>query len=146
ERGEYEYPQDSDYREDDDFFYLTGTESKSSLLVIVARNGLPAQITLYMPARNPREEVWTGPQLGPGPEATQITGIGDVRSLEHAESDVRALLADTALARNGKFLLNGLNPTHPRCSTEVEHCNAQLIAELLSGARIAPNALDLVLG
>ena len=67
--------------------------------------------------------------------ARAITGIGDVRSLDHAESDVRALLADTALARNGKFLLNGLNPTHPRCSTEVEHCNAQLIAELLSRAR-----------
>ncbi len=36
---EGDYPQDSDYRESNDFFYLTGIESKDSWLLVVADSG-----------------------------------------------------------------------------------------------------------
>ena len=34
---ESDYPQDSDYRENNDFFYLTGLETPGASLVLVAR-------------------------------------------------------------------------------------------------------------
>src|SRR5690242_21606961 len=35
-----DHPQDSDYREDNDFFYLTGIESPGSYLVLVASDSV----------------------------------------------------------------------------------------------------------
>ena len=41
---ERDYPQDSDYREDSDFFYLTGLEAPGGALVLVARRGAPDSV------------------------------------------------------------------------------------------------------
>lgn len=96
---ERDYPQDSDFRQDNHFFYLTGLETPASWLVL--RGGEPGggTVTLYLPPRDPPSERWTGPKLGPGPEATRLTGITDVRSAEAFESDVAAWLA--GLGRSG---------------------------------------------
>src|SRR6476660_9770418 len=40
---ETDHPQDSDYREDDNFFYLTGIEEPGSYLVLVANDSTPDQ-------------------------------------------------------------------------------------------------------
>lgn len=87
-----DYPQDSDFRQSNDFFYLTGLETPGSILVLVARAGGGGQEILYLPPRDPREERWTGPRLGPGPEAAELTGIVDVRSSEGAAAEIEALL------------------------------------------------------
>jgi Xaa-Pro aminopeptidase len=63
---EGDYPQDSDYREHNDFFYLTGLEAPGALLVLVARKAGPDQTFLYLPARDTVREKWTGSRLGPG--------------------------------------------------------------------------------
>src|SRR5206468_7701327 len=60
---EGDYPQDSDYREHNDFFYLTGLEAPGAWLVLVARNTGPDQAVLYLPARDSTMEKWTGPRL-----------------------------------------------------------------------------------
>ena len=101
---EGDYPQDSDYRESNDFFYLTGIESKDSWLVVVADSGRASRVTLYLPPRNPQSERWTGPTLGPGAEATALTGISDVRSADSAESQVRSLLQTRTWSRKGGSL------------------------------------------
>ncbi|MBW8772632.1 MAG: aminopeptidase P N-terminal domain-containing protein, partial [Gemmatimonadetes bacterium] len=62
---ETDHPQDSDYREDDDFFYLTGLEEPGSWLVLVANDSAPDQAILYLPPRDPSSEQWTGVKLGP---------------------------------------------------------------------------------
>ena len=41
------YPQDSDYREDNDFFYLTGVEVPNSWLVLTARGEALAETVLF---------------------------------------------------------------------------------------------------
>ena len=69
------YPQATDFRQDNDFFYLTGLETPDSWLIIAATDSTQGEFHLFLPARNPMAERWTGPQLGPGPEAAAATGI-----------------------------------------------------------------------
>ena len=70
-----QYPQATAFRPDNDFFYFTGLETRDSWLVIVAQDSVRGETHLFIPARNPQEERWTGPKLGPGPEAAAHTGI-----------------------------------------------------------------------
>jgi Xaa-Pro aminopeptidase len=99
---ERDYPQDSDYREDSDFFYLTGLEAPGGWLVLVARKHAPDSVTLYLPEREPGSELWSGPALGPGPEARRLSGIEDVRPASEAESQIeRTVLGKTSAARAG---------------------------------------------
>jgi Xaa-Pro aminopeptidase len=90
---EGDYPQDSDYREDNDFFYLTGLEAPGGWLVLAAGQGGARDAVLYLPARDPATERWTGPQLGPGPEVARATGIREVRPISRLAGDLRALAA-----------------------------------------------------
>ena len=101
---EGDYPQDSDYRESNDFFYLTGIESKDSWLLVVADSGRATRVTLYLPPRNPQSERWTGPTLGPGAEAAALTGITDVRSADSAEAQIRGALQARTFSRKGGSL------------------------------------------
>jgi Xaa-Pro aminopeptidase len=78
---EGDYPQDSDYRESNDFFYLTGLEAPGGRLVLVARRSGPDSTILYLPEREPGNQSWTGGSLGAGPEAARLSGIDDERSL-----------------------------------------------------------------
>ena len=89
---EGDYPQDSDFRQDNDFFYLTGLESRDAWLVLNVPE--PGEVVLYLPRRNPGEERWTGPLPGPGPEASARSGITAVRPLESLPADLRGRLGD----------------------------------------------------
>ncbi len=100
------YPQDSDYREDSDFFYLTGVEVPNAWLVLTAREGALADLVLYLPPRDTvtryRSEQWVGPQLAPGPEATARTGIPHVRSAELVAAELPSLVfGPESAARRG---------------------------------------------
>jgi Xaa-Pro aminopeptidase len=70
-----DYPQASSFRQDNDFFYLTGLETQDSWLIITATDSAHGEAYLFIPPRNPVQERWTGRQLGPGPEAATATGI-----------------------------------------------------------------------
>jgi Xaa-Pro aminopeptidase len=73
------------YRQDRDFFYLTGVDTPGAFLVLLpdgvsATSGLrdlPPDIRelLFLPARSPVGETWTGPKLGPGEATEAATGI-----------------------------------------------------------------------
>lgn len=83
-----EHPQDSDFRQDNDFYYLTGLETPGSWLVLSTRESQRPDVTLYLPERDPAREMWTGPRLGPGAEAASLTGIREVRSISRFRSEV----------------------------------------------------------
>ncbi|HKY69974.1 MAG TPA: Xaa-Pro aminopeptidase [Gammaproteobacteria bacterium] len=55
-----EYP----YRQDSDFYYLTGFEEGDALLVLYNKNQA-SSFTLFCKRRDPLQERWTGPLLGP---------------------------------------------------------------------------------
>ena len=71
---EGDYPQDSDYRESNDFFYLTGLEAPGSWLILIARATGPDSVRLYLPPPKPEEERWTGPRPGPGRRPFPLPG------------------------------------------------------------------------
>jgi Xaa-Pro aminopeptidase len=100
---EGDYPQDSDYREKNDFFYLTGLEEPDAWLMLDARAPADRQARLYLEPRDPRTEQWTGSRLGPGPEAVALSGITDVRSAGNAEGEVGALVREAAAANRPVF-------------------------------------------
>ncbi|HEX6559144.1 MAG TPA: aminopeptidase P N-terminal domain-containing protein, partial [Longimicrobiales bacterium] len=78
EEGE-DYPQASDFRQDNDFFYLSGLEAADAWLVLAARTHGPDQVVLFIAPRNPQQEQWTGPGLD-ARTAALVSGISDVRS------------------------------------------------------------------
>ena len=87
------------FRQDDDFFYLSGLrEPGAALLVAPAfdKNSSSQKYTeiLFLPARNIKQEKWTGPKLGPNdPQAAAITGFEAVTNLDTLSAEVAKLLA-----------------------------------------------------
>ena len=67
------------YRQENNFFYLSGWAEPGAALLIApaveAKDNSPARAyteILFLPSRNPVQEKWTGPKLGPeSPEAAQ---------------------------------------------------------------------------
>jgi Xaa-Pro aminopeptidase len=103
---ERDYPQDSDYREDNDFFYLTGLEAPGAWLVLIARRSAPDSAMLYLPEPEPGSERWIGTTLGPGPEATRQSGVADVRPTSEAATAIeRTVLGPASAARKGALYL-----------------------------------------
>ena len=64
-----EYP----FRQDSDFYYLTGFEEPDSVLVL-APGAESGAATLFCPERDPAREQWTGERLGPE-RAPQALGV-----------------------------------------------------------------------
>src|ERR1035441_5139013 len=70
--GDVDWP----YRQENDFFYLTGiTQAGSTLVLIPAAEKI--RELLFMPPSNPAQEIWTGHILT-ADEGRQISGIQDI--------------------------------------------------------------------
>jgi Xaa-Pro aminopeptidase len=84
------------FRQESNFFYLTGWASPGAALLIVPKASgsessasLPAEI-LFLPPREPSEEVWTGPQPDPkAPETAVDLGFETVREITDLEAELR---------------------------------------------------------
>lgn len=74
------------------FLYLTGVEEPDAALVIAARGGMRREI-LFVHPRDPSQEVWSGPRLGPEGVVARL-GI-EGRPLAALKVTVDSLLADT---------------------------------------------------
>ena len=99
---EGDYPQDSDYREDNDFFYLTGLEAPGGWLAVSAKDSAVADVQLFLPARDEGSERWTGPKLGPDSVAARLTGIPGVHAADSVQSLIgRAVRSMSSPARTG---------------------------------------------
>jgi Xaa-Pro aminopeptidase len=140
---EGDYPQDSDYREKNEFFYLTGLEEPDAWLVLDARGRADRQARLYLQPRNPQMEQWTGARLGPGPEAVALSGITDVRSTASAESEIGALVREAAAAsrpvftdleRAGSAACRGYTPRGRSCAPALDAVDAD--------PSLSPESLD----
>jgi Xaa-Pro aminopeptidase len=84
------------FRQDDNFFYLSGLSEPGAALLIAsateAKADTPARAyteILYLPPRNLTQEKWTGPKLGAdNPEASKITGFDHVEDMGQLPNDV----------------------------------------------------------
>jgi Xaa-Pro aminopeptidase len=84
------------FRQDDNFYYLSGLSEPGAALLIAsaveAKADTPARAyteILYLPPRNLTQEKWTGPKLGAdNPEASKITGFDHVDEMGLLPDDV----------------------------------------------------------
>src|SRR5712664_1686504 len=88
---ERDYVQDNDFRQSNTFFYFTELETQDAWLVIVA-GGEAAGTTLFLPARNPAQERWTGRRLGPDSTAARLSGIARVMPTDSLDRVLFAIL------------------------------------------------------
>lgn len=89
------------FRQEDNFYYLTGWSEPGAAVLISSPSQDPASTAnprgyteiLFLPARNPIQEKWTGPRLGPeDPNAPQITGFDKVESLDKMHDELLRVL------------------------------------------------------
>src|SRR5262245_51328101 len=74
-QGAAEYPAYVKFRQNNQFFYLTGVEVPRAILII---DGRAKTSTVFLNPRDERAERSEGPVLTPGPETEKLTGIGKV--------------------------------------------------------------------
>ena len=95
------------YRQDSDFYYLTGWNEPGAALLVVGQGDQPGQKRsykeiLFLPTRNLRMEKYTGAKLdAASPGVTASTGIDEVQDLTALPGALNRLLTpDLRLARN----------------------------------------------
>jgi len=88
------------FRQDDNFFYLSGwTEPGAALLIVPAaeasdkKPARPYTEILFLAANNVVEEKWTGPKLNPAsPDAAKTTGFDHVEVIDKLRDELARLL------------------------------------------------------
>jgi Xaa-Pro aminopeptidase len=95
------------YRQDSDFYYLTGWNEPGAALMIVAdaEHATPARTykeILFLPTRNPVMERYTGAKLGAeSPDAAQTAGVDQVEPMSALAQDLNRMAAlDRGIAYN----------------------------------------------
>jgi Xaa-Pro aminopeptidase len=84
--GDVDWP----YRQENNFYYLTGIAQEGSALVLVPGADRIKEI-LFMPPSNPAQETWTGHLLTVD-EARKVSGIADVWDARRLNEFLRAVL------------------------------------------------------
>jgi Xaa-Pro aminopeptidase len=91
------------YRQDSDFYYLTGWNEPGAALLIVGAGNEPGQQSgsrtykeiLFLPTRNLRTEVYTGAKMDAAtPGVTGATGVDNVEPMTNLAADLNRLIAD----------------------------------------------------
>lgn len=90
-----------DYRQDEDFYYLTGWNEPGAALIVAdampaggGKAALPYREVLLLPERNLRMELFTGIKLdAASPHVTGLTGVREVRSIR----DLPSILSERSL-------------------------------------------------
>ncbi len=92
------------YRQDEDFYYLTGWNEPGAALLVVAASGRERgyREILFLPTRNLRAETYTGPKLdADSPGVTAATGVDAVESMTALPTELNRMIgADRKLAWN----------------------------------------------
>ena len=84
------------YRQENDFFYLTGISQEGSKLVLIPGEDKIREI-LFMPPSNPLLESWTGHILTPD-EGRQISGIREIWDARNFDSFLTTLIPQAKAA------------------------------------------------
>jgi Xaa-Pro aminopeptidase len=94
------------FRQEDNFYYLTGWGEPGAALLI---NANPYVEILFLAEHNLTQEKWTGPKLGPDdPTAPQKTGFDKVESLDRMHDELVKLLPQPRATVYSDLGANGL--------------------------------------
>ncbi len=94
--GRGEPGEDAKFRQENDFWYLTGVDTPHAALILWPESGDEA---LYLPPRNPKQERWVGPRPGPGAEAASSLGFARVESSASFLGDLFRAIGDPGVGR-----------------------------------------------
>lgn len=128
-----------EFKQEDNFYYLTGFTEPNAVLLIDATGDQPEEILFIVP-RNPREERWTGVTMSAGDEGQRVTGVKSVR--------VKAELAQVmaGVTQKGRKLYS---LTSDKYSTEqlrsLNAADVQNVANIVSGLRVRKSQTELAL-
>ncbi len=97
------------FRQDNNFYYLTGVETPDALLLLDASNH---QSVLFLPPMDKSLEKWEGRQLSAGPEARDETGVDEVMELSLFGDELkrRARKVARKVARNLAIVYTPFSP------------------------------------
>ncbi|MBI4468000.1 MAG: aminopeptidase P family protein [Acidobacteria bacterium] len=87
---------DYEYRQENNFYYLTGLEQEGLRLILMPGNQTYREI-LFLPPRDPGRETWTGHMLS-REEAESISGIATIRDASEFEPFVKSILNGQAVS------------------------------------------------
>jgi Xaa-Pro aminopeptidase len=117
--GAAEYPAYVRFRQNAQFYYLTGVEVPRALLLL---DGRTKQATLYVAPRNEWLERSEGPVLVPGDEAARITGIPSVLKRDEFADALKAVAGRTLFIPHRAESLGAATPhaaaAHAKASTD----------------------------
>jgi len=90
------------YRQDSDFYYLTGWNEPGAALMIVGASDQPGHARSFLPTRNLRTEAYTGPKLdSASPGVIKATGVDSVEQMTELPAELNKLIAtDRSIAQN----------------------------------------------
>jgi Xaa-Pro aminopeptidase len=90
--GTSEPPGEMPFRQNSQFFYLTGVAEPRAVAII---DGRAKTTTLFLlPKNERREQSMFGPALSPGPDAVRETGIDDIRARDVFDAAMNQIVAD----------------------------------------------------
>jgi Xaa-Pro aminopeptidase len=73
------------FRQDNNFYYLTGVETPNALLIL---DGSQNRSILFLPPQDQKTERWEGTKLVPGAEARSETGIDEVLEVSRFQDEL----------------------------------------------------------
>lgn len=85
------------YRQDNDFYYLTGFNEKHATLVLIPGN--PARTILFCEPKDPEKECWEGARLGPDAAAMAL-GVTEAYASTACADMLPTLLANKTVFAN----------------------------------------------
>jgi len=94
---------DYEYRQDSNFYYLTGIDQPESILVLMPGNTDQKEV-LFVQPRDATREHWEGHRLSPA-DATAVSGIATI----HVTTEFQTFL-DAALSRDSKIQIAVVGP------------------------------------
>lgn len=157
------------FRQDDNFYYLTGWREPGAALVILPAQQPPADSStqpgsrnqglrpyieiLFLPAHNLSQERWTGPKLGPEhPDVKRLTGFDRVEVLDRMRDELVRLLPSPSAAVYSDIPESGETTpsTHSlewlrRANAFPNYVSFKDLKPLLSALRVTKDAGELAL-
>ena len=79
------------YRQDSNFYYLTGFKEDNAALVFVKKNAI-SKVYMFVQKKDPTLELWTGKRLGVA-KAKKIFFVNDVFTVERLNGQMKEFLA-----------------------------------------------------
>ena len=121
------------FRQDSDFFYLTGFNEPDAVLIITA--GKEGDCTLFNRPRNPAQEQWTGRRLGQE-EAVQQLGVRQAFPIDTFASRLVEFIAN----KTAVYFVSGRYPVYEKA---IRHAIKTVKGQIRQGVTAPSSVCDL---